>query len=79
MKKLSVRNGDYVVITSEAGEITIPVTVNDSLMNGTIVVPHGLPDVNVNKLISSAVQYIEPISGMHRMVGHRVAIRKVES
>jgi hypothetical protein len=42
-----------------------------------VVVPHGLSGTNVNRLIGSDHSFIEPLSGMHRMSGHRVLLRKL--
>lgn len=50
---------------------------DEGVMAGTVVVPHGLPGTNVNILIGSHPSLIEPLSGMHRMSGHRVELRKL--
>ena len=76
MARLALENGDLIRVQSETGEIVLPVRTEKSVTCGTVVVPHGLPDVNVNRLIASDPQFIEPISGMHQMVGHSVQIEK---
>ena len=76
MERLDLRMGDNIILSTAVGEIQIPVQPNDGVMPGTVIVPHGLPDVNVNKLITSDHSLIEPISGMHRMTGNRVQVRK---
>jgi anaerobic selenocysteine-containing dehydrogenase len=76
MARCGFADGDVVTIQSDAGEIVIPVMTHNGLMPGTITVPHGLPDVNVNRLISSDQRYIEPASGMHQMIGHRVTLKR---
>lgn len=76
MQRFALSDGDMITIRSKISEIVLPVKADDSIMSGTIVVPHGLPDVNINRLISSDVEHIEPVSGMHQMNGHRVAITK---
>jgi formate dehydrogenase len=75
MQRFSLEPSQLVEIKSQSGAIQIPVRAMETLMPGTIIVPHGLPGVNVNALISSAADYIEPMSGMHQMVGHRVKVR----
>jgi len=76
MEKLGLKKDDDVLIRTVSGEIFIPVQPNDGVMPGTVIVPHGLPAVNVNKLISSDHSLIEPLSGMHRMTGNRVQVKK---
>jgi anaerobic selenocysteine-containing dehydrogenase len=76
MEKLDLKKGDDILLSTAAGEIRLPVHPHDGVMAGTVIVPHGLPEVNVNKLIGSAHSLIEPLSGMHRMTGNRVQIRK---
>ncbi len=76
MARLGLADGDVVEIQSEAGRIAMPAAAREGVTRGTAVVPHGLPAVNVNRLISSDRKYIEPPSGMHRMTGHQVTIRR---
>lgn len=76
MTKFNLSDGERIQLKTDVGTIEITVTTDDTVMTGTIIAPHGLPDVNINKLISSDEQYVEPISGMHQMVGHRVEIIK---
>jgi len=76
MEKLDLKKGDHILLSTATGEIRLPVHPHDGVMVGTVIVPHGLPEVNVNKLIGSDHSLIEPLSGMHRMTGNRVQIRK---
>ena len=78
MQRLGVKKDDEIILNTTSGEIRIPVQPNDGVMPGTVIVPHGLPNVNVNKLISSDHDLIEPLSGMHRMTGNRVQVGKVK-
>lgn len=78
MERFDLREGDNILLSTAAGEIRLPVHSHDGVMAGTVVVPHGLPEVNVNTLIGSDHSLIEPLSGMHRMTGNRVQIRKTE-
>ena len=77
MKRLDLERDDSIELQSAAGAIRIPVRANEGVMAGTVVVPHGLPGTNVNRLIGSDHSFIEPLSGMHRMSGHRVVLRKL--
>jgi hypothetical protein len=76
MERLDLQPGDNIILRTGAGEIQIPVQPKDGVLAGTVIVPHGLPDVNVNTLISSDHSLIEPLSGMHRMTANRVQVRK---
>jgi anaerobic selenocysteine-containing dehydrogenase len=76
MERLYLKKDDEIIVSSTSGEIRIPVQPHDGVMAGTVIIPHGLPEVNVNKLIASDHALIEPLSGMHRMTGNRVQIRK---
>lgn len=76
MQRFELSDGDTITIRSDIAQIALPVKAQDGILQGTIVIPHGLPDVNINRLISSDAQYIEPVSGMHQMNGHRVTIAK---
>jgi hypothetical protein len=42
-----------------------------------VVVPHGLPNANVNALIPSGVEMLEPLSGQHRLTGIPVQVSPV--
>jgi predicted molibdopterin-dependent oxidoreductase YjgC len=66
---------DSIELQSAAGAIRIPVRADEGVMAGTVVVPHGLPGTNVNRLTGSDHSLIERLSGMHRMIGHRVVLR----
>lgn len=46
----------------------------DEVEPGLVVVPHGLPDVNVNGLIPSSPELLEPLSGQHLMTGIPVCV-----
>lgn len=76
MARLGLENGEQIHIQSQAGQIVLPVLAQPGVPGGTVIVPHGLPRVNINRLISSDRRYIEPVSGMHQMVGHSVHIKK---
>jgi hypothetical protein len=51
--------------------------VNEGVMRGTVVVPHGLPDVNVNAIVPSGVDAIERVSGTSWMTGIPARVERV--
>ncbi len=61
-------------IQSAHGAIELPVRAKKGITPGTVVVPHGLPDVNVNALLPSGEGYIERLSGMLWMTGVPVEV-----
>lgn len=77
MERLELKKGDEIALSTSDGEIQLPVQPHEGVMVGTVIVPHGLPEANVNRLIGSDQALIEPLSGMHRMTGNRVQIRKL--
>ena len=60
---------DQVLIQIEDRSLTLSVVPKAEVAQGIIVVPHGLPGINVNELIPSDLAMIEPLSGQHRMTG----------
>jgi hypothetical protein len=47
----------------------------DEVAPGLVVVPHGVPGVNINGLIPSSADCLEPLSGQHWMTG--IAVRVI--
>lgn len=70
-----ITDGDQVSVTTDIGSVSISVRLLDTVQPGTIVVPHGLPDLNINAVIPSGVAMTEPTSGQHRMTGVAVTVR----
>jgi formylmethanofuran dehydrogenase subunit D len=70
-----IPGGGPIAIRSEAGAIVIDAAPLQDVRRGTVVVPHGLPDVNVNAVIPSGVAAVERISGQHWMTGVPVEVR----
>ena len=54
--------------TSAGSMDMIAVPVED-VAPGVVVVPHGLPEANINALIPSGSEKLEPLSGQHRLTG----------
>lgn len=86
---LKLSDGDRIRVSSPDGEIELPVTVTKDLVAGVIAIPHGwghsgtggwttangAGGANVNQLMSSAPEDLEPLAGMARLTGIPVAVR----
>ena len=79
MERLSLQEGDEILVSSAAGEIRLPAWSHEGVLPGMVVVPHGLPEANVNNLIGSDRSLIEPVSGMHRMTGNQVQVKRANT
>ena len=63
-----------VEIRTDAGAIQLRAVASADVRRGTIVVPHGLPEVNVNAIIPSGPAAVERVSGQHWMTGIPVRV-----
>ena len=72
---LGLTDGDSVELSTRAGKLALPAFAREGVLVGTVVVPHGLPDLNVNAIIPSGAEAVERISGQHRMTGIPVELR----
>lgn len=66
---IGVAEGELVETRGEAGTVCIPVRAAEGLAPRTVVVPHGLPGINVNALIPAGPDRIERVSGQLTMTG----------
>ena len=55
----------------------MPVLAVTGVPQGIVVIPHGVPGLNVNALIPTGVTMLEPLSGQHQMTGIAVQIMPV--
>lgn len=84
--RAGVQHGQRVTLTSDAGEVSLPLEVSDTMMEGVVCVPHGWghdlpesrlavaaerPGVNLNRLLSEELR--DPLSGNAVLSG--VAVR----
>ena len=76
MKQGGFENGDTITLLGNEDAIALPVKAQATVMPGSVVLPHGLPDVNVNRLIPSGPGRVEPVSGNHWMTGIPVRLVK---
>ena len=76
MKRTGIQNDDTITLIGNGETIALSVKAKEQVTPGTVVVPHGLPTVNVNKLIPSGAERVEPVSGNHWMTGIPVKVVK---
>jgi anaerobic selenocysteine-containing dehydrogenase len=69
LAELGIPTGGTVEVTTTAGAMTLEAVPNESVASRTIVIPHGVPGLNVNGIIPSGPEAIERLSGQHRMTG----------
>ena len=60
-KQLQIDNGDFVVLSTKYGKISVRANVNDDLRKDCLRMPHGWKEANVNEL--TGLEYLDPISG----------------
>ena len=72
----AVADGDLVEIISAAGALRLRARVTDATTRGAVSVPHGWGATNVNRLVSA--RELDPLTGMPRLSGTPVTIRRVE-
>jgi anaerobic selenocysteine-containing dehydrogenase len=71
---VGVVDGDLVEVSSSVGSLRIRARLTDATTAGSVSIPHGWADCNVNVLVSS--QVLDPLTGMPRQSGTPVSIRK---
>ncbi|MCW2686772.1 MAG: anaerobic dehydrogenase, typically selenocysteine-containing [Mycobacterium sp.] len=86
-----INDGDMVRVSSEHGQIELPMTATKDIVAGVIAVPHGwghkgtggwrtangAGGANVNRLMSSAPEDLETLAGMARLTGVPVNVHRV--
>src|SRR5262249_51821420 len=75
LAKLGIPDGGMISVESSAGQLEIVAAPKAGVGARTIVVPHGLPAINMNALIPSGPGSAEPVSGQHCMTGISVSVR----
>jgi anaerobic selenocysteine-containing dehydrogenase len=75
MLALGLADGAPVELRTSAAALELPAYGDDGVAPGTVVVPHGELEVNVNELIPSGPSTIERLSGMCLMTGIPVEVR----
>ncbi len=69
MRELGIEDGCEVEIEGPAGTLRIVARAHEGLAPRTIVVPHGIPELNVNAIIPAGAEHVEPESGMLTLTG----------
>jgi formate dehydrogenase len=75
--RLGLSSGSVIMLQTASATLQVPVLAVADVSAGTVVLPHGLPSVNVNALIPTGLDMLEPISGQHRMTGIPVQVTPV--
>ena len=71
---LGVPEGGDILLHTTSATLQMPAVPVSGVSPGTVVVPHGVPGINVNALMPSGVTHLEPLSGQHRMTGIAVQV-----
>jgi anaerobic selenocysteine-containing dehydrogenase len=74
LQAIGLPEGGHVQLQTASGTLSIMATPRADIAPGLVVVPHGLPGVNVNGLIPSSLERIECLSGQHWMTGIPVRV-----
>ncbi|WP_304439336.1 molybdopterin dinucleotide binding domain-containing protein, partial [Oleiphilus sp. HI0125] len=91
-KRLKLKHGELVKVSSDYGAVTIPCEVTDDIMTGVMSIPHGWghdhegtrlsvasqkPGVNLNVLISD--QFVDKLTGTSALNGMPVRVEAIAS
>jgi formate dehydrogenase len=71
---LGVPAGGKLLFQTTSARLHMPTVPDRGVLPGTVVVPHGVPGMNVNALIPTGVEMLEPLSGQHYMTGITVQV-----
>jgi anaerobic selenocysteine-containing dehydrogenase len=91
LARLDLREGELVRVSSEHGEVQLPVRPDPDLMPGVVAATHGwgnaetrgmrvaseFPGANVNRLLGSGPGTYDPLSNMAHMTGVVVEVESV--
>lgn len=73
--KLGVRDGDVVRVRTKAGELQLPVKIDETFAAGEVGMHHGYQEANVNELVP--MDHLDPYSGFPGYKQFRCSIEKV--
>ncbi len=74
---LGVPAGGELLLHTTSATLRISAVPVRDVPPKTVVVPHGVPGMNVNALLPTGVEMLEPISGQHFMTGIVVRVTVV--
>ena len=66
--------GGKIRLETEAGALEIRAIANEGTPLRSVVLPHGIPGLNFNDLVSTGSENIDRLSGQHRMTGIPVRV-----
>lgn len=72
MARLGIQKGEMIRLSGNEATLTLAAHPHEGIQAGHMIVPHGLPQQNINALYPNL---IEPVSGMHRLQGLAVQIK----
>jgi anaerobic selenocysteine-containing dehydrogenase len=89
--RIAASSGDRVQVSSGAGNVIVPLRIDDNMMPGSVALPHGwghsgsegqtvaktTSGVNANILASDGPDSVEPLSGMTQFNGINVDVVRV--
>ena len=83
-ERLGVADGDRVRVTRDNKHVEVPVEITDRIMPGVVSYPHGWDErrtagVNINRLLSSAVEHKDSVSGASHLDGVPVRVESCTS
>jgi anaerobic selenocysteine-containing dehydrogenase len=76
-RRAGVSDGEMVEVASEAGALRLVARVTDGVAVGTVSIPHGWGQANVNTLVSSTD--LDPLTGMPVSSGTAVRVSPVNA
>ena len=74
---LGVPAGGELLLHTTSATLRVSAVPDSGVPPKTVVVPHGVPGMNVNALLPTGVEMLEPISGQHFMTGIVVRVTVV--
>ncbi|MBX3270597.1 MAG: molybdopterin-dependent oxidoreductase [Sandaracinaceae bacterium] len=69
-----IEDGALVELSTEEGSLRLPARAKAGVAEGTVVVPHGAGEVNVNAVLPAGAAHVEPLGGMCVMTGVPVEV-----
>jgi len=74
---LGVSAGGALLLHTTSTTLRVSAVPDSGVPSKTVVIPHGVPGMNVNALLPTGVEMLEPISGQHFMTGIVVRVTVV--
>ena len=82
--RLGLADGDRIRIRRDDKQVEVPVEITDRVMPGVVSYPYGWDEhrtagVNINRLLSSAIEHKDPVSGASHLDGVPVHVERCTS